>query len=70
MALHRSPLANACRALALVAIAAPTISWAQQAPVAVLVPGAGGPVPSDFLMRNADQIRAAGIEGRRGDGTR
>jgi hypothetical protein len=30
--------------------------------LAVLMPGAGGAVPIDFLVRNEDRIRAAGIE--------
>lgn len=38
-------------------------AFAQQGrPVAILIPGAGGPVPIDFLMRNQRAIGGAGIE--------
>jgi hypothetical protein len=40
-------------------------AWAQQGgPVAILMPGAGGVHPMDFLVRNQGQIRGAGIETR------
>ncbi len=35
-------------------------AWAQTA--AILIPGAGGPVPSDFLMRNRSAFAGAGVE--------
>jgi hypothetical protein len=31
-------------------------------PLVILVPGAGGPVSSDFVMRNRDRFRAAGFD--------
>lgn len=33
-----------------------------QGPTAILIPGAGGPVPGDFLMRNIASFQAAGIQ--------
>jgi dienelactone hydrolase len=54
--------------LSLIAIAmllAPAVAWAQQSrPVAILMPGAGGATPNDFLVRNQSKIRGAGIETR------
>jgi dienelactone hydrolase len=35
---------------------------AAQGTVAILIPGAGGPVPSDFLMRNIGRFNSAGVE--------
>jgi predicted esterase len=49
-------------------LAAIALVWAAPAhaqkgrTMAVLVPGAGGPVPQDFLMRNRGRFTAAGIE--------
>ncbi len=37
------------------------ISLAAKPPYAILVPGAGGNVPADFLVRNKSKIRNAGI---------
>jgi hypothetical protein len=37
-------------------------SLAQRGPVAILIPGAGGAVPQDFLMRNRHSISRAGIQ--------
>ncbi|MBX9757465.1 MAG: hypothetical protein K2Y29_01725 [Beijerinckiaceae bacterium] len=45
-------------AAAALAFAAPAM--AQTA--AILIPGAGGPVPSDFLMRNRNAFAGAGVE--------
>lgn len=39
---------------------AATVAAAQTA--AILIPGAGGPVPSDFLMRNRNAFASAGVE--------
>lgn len=47
--------------VALVAGCVAASGAAGQGRVAVLVPGAAGPVPHDFLMRNRDRIEAAGI---------
>jgi hypothetical protein len=40
----------------------PDFALAQSGKLAVLMPGAGGAVPIDFVVRNAGRIRAAGIE--------
>jgi hypothetical protein len=45
-----------------VLLAGPTSANAQASRLAVLMPGAGGAVPIDFLVRNESRIRAAGIE--------
>jgi predicted esterase len=45
-----------------VLLAGPTLTNAQVTRLAVLMPGAGGAVPIDFLVRNEGRIRAAGIE--------
>ncbi|MDP2411695.1 MAG: hypothetical protein Q8M26_15585 [Pseudolabrys sp.] len=37
-------------------------AFAQARPLAILMPGAGGASPIDFMVRNEDRIRAAGIE--------
>ena len=37
-------------------------AFAQSGKLAVLMPGAGGAVPIDFLVRNEGRIRAAGID--------
>jgi hypothetical protein len=43
----------------------PALARAQQArTVAILMPGAGGIQPNDFLVRNQSKIRAAGIDTR------
>jgi dienelactone hydrolase len=43
----------------------PSLALAQRGPaVAILMPGAGGPIPSDFLVRNRNRFTAAGIETR------
>jgi hypothetical protein len=40
----------------------PGVSAAQERRLAVLMPGSGGAVPIDFMVRNEGRIRAAGIE--------
>ena len=45
-----------------VLLAGPALASAQGSRLAVLMPGAGGAVPIDFLVRNEGRIRAAGIE--------
>lgn len=48
--------------LCLVALAVVFVTPADaQNRVAILMPGAGGPVPGDFLMRNQSKIESAGI---------
>lgn len=49
-------------AVAGVFIAGSSIAAKAQGAVAILLPGAGGPVPSDFLIRNQGSFSAAGIE--------
>ncbi|MDP2356680.1 MAG: hypothetical protein Q8M31_11550 [Beijerinckiaceae bacterium] len=45
-----------------VASAALTVSGARAQTAAILIPGAGGPVPIDFLMRNTNAFSSAGVE--------
>jgi hypothetical protein len=40
----------------------PGLSAAQERRLAILMPGAGGATPIDFMVRNEGRIRAAGIE--------
>ena len=48
-----------------VLLSSPALVWAQQGrTVAILMPGAGGIQPNDFLVRNQSKIRGAGIETR------
>ena len=44
------------------ALAAPAHAFAGLKPLVILMPGAGGPVSSDFVMRNRDRFRAAGFD--------
>jgi dienelactone hydrolase len=46
------------------ALLVPDASAQQGRPVAILMPGAGGIHPEDFLVRNRERIGAAGIETR------
>ncbi len=48
--------------LAVLIALSPHFASAQSNKLAVLMPGAGGAVPIDFLVRNEMRIRAAGIE--------
>jgi hypothetical protein len=48
--------------LAALLLLSPDFAVAQSGKLAVLMPGAGGAVPIDFLVRNENRIRAAGIE--------
>ncbi len=56
------PIRTVLLALAGVVFVGVTASAQQGRPVAILIPGAGGPVPIDFLMRNQSRISSAGIE--------
>ncbi|WP_346892166.1 hypothetical protein [uncultured Roseibium sp.] len=40
----------------------PTHAFTGLKPLVILMPGAGGPVSSDFVMRNRDRFRAAGFD--------
>lgn len=44
------------------ALTAFTVSIASAQTAAILIPGAGGPVPIDFLMRNQNAFASAGVE--------
>lgn len=55
----------------LLSLALPSLAWplgvataiqAAQKPLIILMPGAGGPIPSDFLIRNRDAFRRAGFD--------
>ena len=54
-------VALATGALAAALVAAPDAARAQKTATVILVPGAGGAVASDFLMRNRSALEARGI---------
>jgi dienelactone hydrolase len=47
-----------------IVVSAPIASAQQGRPVAILMPGAGGGTPNDFLVRNRSKISGASIETR------
>lgn len=57
----RSLFASLC-VLAISASVAPESLAQKGKTLAVLIPGAGGPVPADFLMRNRSRISGAGFD--------
>ena len=55
-------LLGACLVVSIL-LAAPAADAQRRSPVTlVLVPGAGGPVPNDFLIRNIPAFQASGLE--------